>query len=434
MKRCFIFLLSILFATSVFAADVNEVTLTVSGTADSEQEATLVALRSAIEQSFGTFVSANTTLLNDEIIKDEIVSVSAGNVKEYEKLGSYVLPNGKISVSLKATVAIQKLINYAKSKGSEAEFSGQTFAMNLKLMELREQNAISAIENMFAQIESMAMEAFDYEIEIGDPRIGSFYPIPVDHSNGSWFPDLGYRTFQQKKDTLYRIELNVKVKANTVTSSIYQLIDNTLNSLKLSKSDESNYRNALGSLVSFGDFSDVSRPARLFSFVHYNFLPIRDKYVQKLNSLEDNFYRSLNKSCFNYELVDLANSNHIVSWTHNPQSDRLYTAYKDDDHNSSLSESKCMEDNRGYIFAVVTGDGFSVFHRLGFSPNEEEKHFFLTPSKRWNLDNNLGDEKTNRILSHRTSIPKDVLHVFRMTYPIDRESLLKFGGFKLIKK
>ena len=62
------------------------VTLVVNGTGQTKEEATRNALRSAIEQAFGTFVSANTEVLNDELIKDEIVTVSSGNIVSYKEL------------------------------------------------------------------------------------------------------------------------------------------------------------------------------------------------------------------------------------------------------------------------------------------------------------------------------------------------------------
>ena len=51
----------------------DDITLVVDGEGKDKTEATKNALRSAIEQSYGTFVSANTVILNDELVKDEIV-------------------------------------------------------------------------------------------------------------------------------------------------------------------------------------------------------------------------------------------------------------------------------------------------------------------------------------------------------------------------
>ena len=57
--------------------------LTVSGSGKTQEEAKQNALRNAIEQAFGTFISSNTQILNDNLVKDEIVSVSNGNIQEY---------------------------------------------------------------------------------------------------------------------------------------------------------------------------------------------------------------------------------------------------------------------------------------------------------------------------------------------------------------
>ena len=100
----------------------DEVTLTVSSDGVSKDEATKLALRSAIEQAYGAFISSNTTILNEEIVKDEVVTIASGNIKSYEEISCEKMPNGKIFVVLKATVSLSKLANYAISKGEKVEF------------------------------------------------------------------------------------------------------------------------------------------------------------------------------------------------------------------------------------------------------------------------------------------------------------------------
>ena len=109
----------------------DDIELIVSGDGSTKEQATLAALRSAIEQAYGTFVSSNTQILNDELVKDEIVSISKGNIKRYDYLSESVI-NGKNYVTLKAVVSIGQLVSYAKSKGSSAELAGATFAMDVK--------------------------------------------------------------------------------------------------------------------------------------------------------------------------------------------------------------------------------------------------------------------------------------------------------------
>ena len=181
--------------------DGKEVTLVVSGSAPTEKEATLIALRSAIEQTFGTFVSANTEMLNDDIIKDEIVSVSKGNIKNYEKLSSTILPNGQTSVSLKTTVSISRLISYAKSKGSSAEFAGHTVAMNMKIRKMEKENEYKTLLMLEKQMWLIAKKGiYDYTVRIGDPRIsGNKYVVPISidcvlNNNGIELRDCIYNT------------------------------------------------------------------------------------------------------------------------------------------------------------------------------------------------------------------------------------------------
>ena len=164
MKKVLLFIAVIFFTAATFAQD--EVTLTVIGTGENEEKATLQALRSAIEQTFGAFVSANTTILNDEIVQDEIVSISTGNVTKYEKNAVVTLPNGHVSVSLNATIAINKLMSYAQSKGAKAEFAGSTYATNVKLLRLKIQSIEKACEILVQQLEHISQEMFDFELTL----------------------------------------------------------------------------------------------------------------------------------------------------------------------------------------------------------------------------------------------------------------------------
>lgn len=102
--------------TSINDNSSTEVVLTVSADGLTKDEAVKTALRSAIEQAYGTFVSANTTILNDELVSDEVISVTSGNIKDYNEIASSTMPDGRFFVTLQATVSVSKLISYAKVK------------------------------------------------------------------------------------------------------------------------------------------------------------------------------------------------------------------------------------------------------------------------------------------------------------------------------
>ena len=149
----------------------DDIELIVAGDGETKNEATMNALRSALEQTYGTFVSSNTTILNDKLIKDEIVSISTGNIKEYHYLTENET-NNKYYVTLKAVVSVGKLVQYVKSKGGETELAGATFAMNMKMKHLREENQKKAEQNYVSQLELMheQLNLFDYDIIVGEPK------------------------------------------------------------------------------------------------------------------------------------------------------------------------------------------------------------------------------------------------------------------------
>ena len=101
--------------------DSNIVKLVVTGDGPTEQDAVMLALRTAIEQAYGCFISSNTTILNDELVSDEIVSVSSGNIKEYKVLSSATLADGRVSVNVQAAISLKKLSDYSVSKGATIE-------------------------------------------------------------------------------------------------------------------------------------------------------------------------------------------------------------------------------------------------------------------------------------------------------------------------
>ena len=169
MKTINLLLVFIFSAALINAQTVDDVTLVVSGDGSTKEEATHVALRSAIEQAYGVFVSANTEILNDELVKDEIATVTSGNVKSYKELTSVILPNGNHMVSLQAVVSTKKLSAYAQSKGASCEFAGATFGANLKLHELNGKNTEIAFNNLRKQIKALAPYIFSVKLELGDP-------------------------------------------------------------------------------------------------------------------------------------------------------------------------------------------------------------------------------------------------------------------------
>jgi hypothetical protein len=182
MKNLLLIGLFALLSLNVYAQDADKIaTLVATGQGTTTEEATGNALRSAIEQAFGTFISSKTEILNDSLIRDEIVSVSNGNIQKYELLSTQTLPNGLVANTVKATVSISKLTTFCESKGLSVEFKGGLFAANILLKELYEKNELSAWQNTKEIINNFIKNGFDFSISAKDPVLykDSLYKVPL---------------------------------------------------------------------------------------------------------------------------------------------------------------------------------------------------------------------------------------------------------------
>lgn len=194
------------------------VALVVSGTGATKEEATNNALRSALEQAYGTFVSANTQVINDEIIKDEIASISSGNIQGYKEISCINSPNGEYDISLRAVVSISKLVSFAQSHGMSAELSGQTFLLNRNMALLNKKNEELAIQHLRKRLWMFLDKGlFDFSVEVGTPR--------------------------PRGESSFRVPVTVKLTPNKNMDIFLQTIDETLQSLSMSDEERENYNN-----------------------------------------------------------------------------------------------------------------------------------------------------------------------------------------------
>lgn len=174
----------------------NDAVLIVTGDGPTKEKATLSALRSALEQVYGTMVSSNTKILNDELIKDEIVSISTGFVKEYSYMSEKEIA-GKHYVVVKAIVSPQKLATFVKQKGGSTELAGATFAANVKLKRLNAKNALIAARNIIEMQTKIFPSCLDFTISgISEPK---------------------------KEDGLYYVNFTVEVRLNSNAKFIQDL-------------------------------------------------------------------------------------------------------------------------------------------------------------------------------------------------------------------
>jgi hypothetical protein len=341
MKRIILAVMFVVAATgfpaSAYAQKVDEVTLTVSGDGATKTEATEVALRSAIEQAFGVFVSANTTILDDELVKDEIATVSSGNIKKYEEITSVQLPNGNTSVTLQAVVSVSKLITYAQSKGTTAEFAGATFGMNMRLKELNKSNEEKAIANMVTQLKALAPSMFDFKLTVGEPKLSRY--------NAS----------------LYEMDAIVDVICNNNTEIANSLLLKTLSSLSLPATEVKEYESLNMPYYTFflgnskfrlpnHNFmnSDTTRNVVDYAASYNDYVSkVRDSREQQGREISDDDWKRIND--ISYDHVEIGTSSFILR---SSESVNLLIDYINYDIRGAIKNFK-ITDNMGNISTLI---------------------------------------------------------------------------------
>ena len=286
MKKYLLILVITTLSFESYAQDDKTVTLTVSGQGQTQELAKQMALRNAIEQAFGTFISSNTEILNDELVKDEIISVSNGNIQKFEILSEVQMQNGEWSNTLKAVVSVTKLTSFCESKGISVEFKGSLFAFNVNQQILNEKNEIKAIEDVCHVIRNIADVSFDFTITASDP-------ISIDASNSKW-----------------HIPLYISVYKNSNFDNIPKVLYSTLKGISLSLDEAKNYIK-LGKNVYPISFASNEND--------YSYILLRtDKSISQL--LEMLYY-------FNHSLQNFKISNGLAEWSIQDNTENLKYIY-----------------------------------------------------------------------------------------------------------
>ena len=233
-----LFMLIFLLATFIANGQISETetedkenivtVVTVSG-GETKSEAIKFALRDALEQSYGTFISSNTKILNDEIYKDEIVSISSGNIKDYEIISELQLPNGFFSVTISSQVSLKSFATYMQKKGHKVSFSGSKFSMNIKLLKLNEESEKKAINNMLIVLKDLIKSCIDFKIS-GLPSAPAL--IPLRNSN---------TMKNSKEEELYKVLMEVKWGLNENYKSFTEYLKESLRSISMKNSEIEEY-------------------------------------------------------------------------------------------------------------------------------------------------------------------------------------------------
>lgn len=207
-------LLMIVIIGTTFAQD-QTVTLTTTGQGENLQQATDNALRSAIEQAFGAFISTRTEILNDDLIADEIVSISNGNIQSYELIADNKINDELWAITVTAVVSVTKLTSFVQARGVQVEIQGGMFAANIRQQLLNEQNEAITMSNIAETAKAMLDVSCDFDLTVGSPK--------------------------QSTDNNWLVPINVNVYFNENINQFQSYLINSLLALRMKAHEIDNY-------------------------------------------------------------------------------------------------------------------------------------------------------------------------------------------------
>lgn len=219
----------------VLFVNAQDVKVVSSGQGATENEATKIALRSALEDAFGTFISSSTKIENDILVSDEIVSLTQGNIKEYNVLNSSQLENGMYSILVESVVSLNKLSSYCESKGMSVSFNGKAFNIELKKEEFNRKSEIKILKNLCIELLSMNPRIFDFELVHSEP-------MAVMNEMDAFFAGVKTSLPGELLDN-FNTEIKTLVfpKLNSNYKVMNDLIETTLKAISLSKQETKTY-------------------------------------------------------------------------------------------------------------------------------------------------------------------------------------------------
>lgn len=149
------------------------------GVGATSEAATHAALRSAVEQGVGVFVTSQTRVENDRLIQDRILSMSTGFVRRYQVVETRQGPSG-VEVRLLAEVGLTPLREALQAAGVQVQLSGRTLFANLDQEDEKRRQEVQVLSSLFWE-DVDRPSAWDFQVQLGTPLAANtgFSKVPL---------------------------------------------------------------------------------------------------------------------------------------------------------------------------------------------------------------------------------------------------------------
>jgi len=386
---------------NTYAQEVKTVTLTVSGQGKTQDEAKQNALRNAIEQAFGVFISSNTEILNDELVKDEIVSIANGNIKKFKVISKVEVPEVGHATTLIATVSVTNLTSFVESKGVEIEFKGSLFGANLRQQRINENAELQAIINLCEVSNQILSKSIDYSIEVDEPVKAN-----------------SMRGFTPQQDD-YQILFTIKLSPNKNFDQFVNYFYSSIKSISMPVPEQEDYIKLNKEIYYLTVNNDENyffrNPSTVIAL--QNLFLKSNQYLHNYKVVSNLDTINVNTCCFDYD-SELGSQNMHYTYSkpeiwHLNSGNSAYSPYGSDNNNSGYPQFNFVHDSRKlsswrtyfeYLLWLRNNEILfesnnyftqnGVFYKENGNPahyNWPEYPFSMFPSPEWRVPQNIGN-------------------------------------------
>ena len=331
----------IAFCIGVLSINAQDLKVVSSGQGITENEATKAALRNALEDAFGAFISSSTKIENDILVSDEIVSLTQGNIKSYNIITSLLLADNLYSVTIESVVSLNKLSSYCESKGMSVSLNGEAFGMEFAMREFNRLNEIKVLKNLCVQLLSMNPNIYDCKLNVTEPQIADPNPF------------LGI-----KKNSAV-VKVLVRPRTNSNYAVMEKHIKQTLATISLKKAEIKTYKK-LG--IPFYNNHFYSNDTKMYY--------LRDENA--INILKNFFFKFRELVSGNWLIIDSVKGN--ITFDDNIKRDEIsfgLTKGKDKDFGFLLPE---FENIAVKLVLVYSMDEVSQLKSINIEPFYKERY------------------------------------------------------------
>ena len=138
-----------------------------SGYGKNPDEALTQALRNAVEEAVGTYMTSTTRIENDELIEDKVLSLSRGFIKDFKKLAEMKVED-EIKVTVSAIVTETQILETLKASGVEIKVEGQKMFQQFVSFDRQMEDEYRVVSNLLKELPKEP--PLDYSVEMmGQP-------------------------------------------------------------------------------------------------------------------------------------------------------------------------------------------------------------------------------------------------------------------------